>query len=91
MGVSNTLGCNVFFLNMVIYWHAAGCMTYILCLSNELWHAADCMNYGITCLSNGWNCVNTCLNGVSTRMNRMLEKKNVVHAYVMYWFEYVEC
>ena len=33
MGVSNTLGCNVLCLNMVISWHVAGCMTDILCLS----------------------------------------------------------
>ena len=33
MGVSNTLGCNVLRLNMVISWHVASCMTDILCLS----------------------------------------------------------
>ena len=33
MGVSNTLGCNVLCLNMVISWHVAGCVTNILCLS----------------------------------------------------------
>ena len=33
MGVSNTLGCNVLCLNMVISCHVVGCMTNILCLS----------------------------------------------------------
>ena len=32
MGVSNTLDCNVLCLNMVIFWHAAGYMTDMLCL-----------------------------------------------------------
>ena len=55
MGVSNTLGCNVLCLNMVISWLAAGCMSQ-----------PGNMNYGITCLSNGWNYVITCFNGVLT-------------------------
>ena len=33
MGVSNTLGCNVLRLNMVISWYVAAYMTNILCLS----------------------------------------------------------
>ena len=33
MGVSNSLGCNVLCLNMVISLHAAGCVIDILCLS----------------------------------------------------------
>ena len=52
-------------------------MEIIICIGFYDWHTMSQpgnMNYGITYLSNGWNYFNTCLN----------DRKDVVHAYVMY-------
>ena len=41
------------------------------------------MNYGITCLSNGWNYFKYLLECCAD-MNELNDRKDVVHAYVMY-------